>query len=347
MTTKKLLIVANNCENWRTWNDKIQTLKMWFAPKLKLEVTLVHTKYQNIPFIQYENPVADQAQYKNRLGVDYGWYDTYVSPMAANFDIVLFAINMSQWPKSGDMRGWRVDNTYGAIELQIGVGENETLFWGSRAVGDMFFNLARHEMMHALFMITGQNDSTHYWWNQAPEKLDNALAELQFVDPKEADEISRLEKIINFLKTLIGLQTQVNKLKMEEQKQKLPTKKDFCLAIQEYEGYLVPGTPGYPKGSLAWINKNPGNLKYANQIGSIGQNKGFAVFPDYATGFAALMRQVDAACTGRSKVFSPEMTILAFFNKYAPSIENDPTAYAKFVAKKLGVDPSFVIKNLL
>ena len=353
MVTKKLLIVANNTEHWRTWPDKIDELQKWFSPKVSLAVTIVHTKHQDIPFIQYENPVPDQVVFKNRLGVDYGWYDTYVSSMAGNFDIVLFAINMSQWPKSGDMRGWRVDRTNGAVELQIGVGENETLFWGSRAVGDMFFNLARHEIMHALFMITNQNDTTHFWWNQAPEKLDNALAELQFVDPKEADQISRMERIITFLKTLIGLQTQLNQLKMEEEKPqvlpKKPTKKDLCFAIEEYEGYIAPGVNSkFPNGTLAWRNKNPGNLRYANQNGSIGNNKGFAVFPNYETGLAALMRQVEIACNGKSKVFKPTMTLLEFFKIYAPSTDsNNPDAYASFVAKKLKVETSFVIKELL
>jgi len=43
-------------------------------------------------------------------------------------------------------------------------------------------------------------------------------------------------------------------------------------------------------GSRSWRNNNPGNLiagTFANQHGAIGNNNGFAVFPDAATGEAA------------------------------------------------------------
>src|SRR5580704_680011 len=55
-------------------------------------------------------------------------------------------------------------------------------------------------------------------------------------------------------------------------------------AIQTQEGY-------YP-GTIAYTNNNPGNLICANQSGSTGCNKGFAVFPDYQTGDQALLNQI-------------------------------------------------------
>lgn len=341
---KRILLVANNCE-WSTWQNKINELKTWFSSKVDLQIDIIHTSHQNIPFIQYENPVPDQAQYKKRLGVDYGWYDAHVSSLATGYDIVLFVVNSSQWPAEGDMRGWRVDRTNGAVELQIGVGEFEQFQWG-RYKGDGFFNFARHEIMHALFMITGQNDTTHFWWNQSPEKLIFALNELVFVDPREADQISRLQKIIAILQAILGLQQKINSM-VDGQKDN-PTKRNFCLAIQEYEGYFAPGeNPKHPNGSFSWRNNNPGNLRYANQVGSTGENRGFAVFPDYETGFNALMRQVELAISGKSRVYSPEMDLIQFFNVYAPSSDNNnPFAYADFVAKKLGVSREFKIKDL-
>ena len=44
-------------------------------------------------------------------------------------------------------------------------------------------------------------------------------------------------------------------------------------------------------GSRAWRNNNPGNIRsgdFADEHGAIGAAAGFAVFPDYATGHAAL-----------------------------------------------------------
>lgn len=111
--------------------------------------------------------------------------------------------------------------------------------------------------------------------------------------------------------------------------------------IQECEGW-------YPS-SRSQRNQNPGNLRWHNQRGNIGKdNDGFAMFPDYETGFSALVRQLDAACRGRSKVYNPEMTLKQFFYLYAPSDNlNDPDKYSKKVADKLGVDINIKIKNLL
>lgn len=366
---KKLLIVANNCP-WRSWDDKILELKRWFAPKVDLDIELTHTKYSQIPFITYGNVVSDQAHIPNPEGIDYKWYDTYVSPMAQGYDIVLFVLNMSQWPSANSFRGWRVDQTLGAVELQIGVNENEMFRWGDYTGGG-FFNFARHEIMHALFMITGQTDTTHKWWDQSPNMLVNALNELVFPHASDADQVSWLKWVVEFLKTLVGIQTEINRIKAEQldaeivsEESDRPTKREFCLAIQEMEGYYAPGEHWkYPNGSLAWRNKNPGNLKYAGQLGSIGQNKGFAVFPDYETGFAALMRQVEIACNGKSKVYSPDMMLFnasyrsphetpfalpGFFQVFAPdSDNNDSLNYATFIAKKLGTTTAFIIKDLV
>jgi hypothetical protein len=58
--------------------------------------------------------------------------------------------------------------------------------------------------------------------------------------------------------------------------------------IQQVEGY-------YP-GTLAYRNNNPGNLVYtsyyAQNYGAVPGDGGFAKFPDYGTGYAALQHQV-------------------------------------------------------
>lgn len=116
---------------------------------------------------------------------------------------------------------------------------------------------------------------------------------------------------------------------------------EFALAIQAGEGYF--------EGSRSFRNCNPGNLRWHNQIGNIGKDKdGFAIFPDYETGFAALCRQLTAACSGRSKVYSPYDTLYRFFERYAPSSDNNkPREYAERVAHKLGISPETQIKELL
>ncbi len=104
----------------------------------------------------------------------------------------------------------------------------------------------------------------------------------------------------------------------------------FCLAIRDYEG--KPGDRNYR-------NNNPGNCRYSS-VGylpiyePVGKDdKNFAVFKDYATGWLYLKNLV------RYKVAkNPEQNILLFMQSYAPRSDgNDPNEYALFIAKRLRV----------
>lgn len=122
----------------------------------------------------------------------------------------------------------------------------------------------------------------------------------------------------------------------------------WCMGIQTMEGYIAPCTQ-YPKGTRAWRNKNPGNLRFAHQVGCTGQDdKGFAIFPDYQTGYIALRTLLVNACTGKSTVYHPTMTLYDFYAVYAPSFDNnDPRNYANVVAKRIGVSPTVQISSLI
>lgn len=134
----------------------------------------------------------------------------------------------------------------------------------------------------------------------------------------------------------------------------------FCMAIQGHELYAAPGEDQrYPAGTRSYFDNNPGNLKYRNQIDSTGEDKdGFAIFPDYETGFMALVRQVELACSGNSaayknpiwdaslKTWRP-MNIMDFFAVYDSSYGDDPVAYATDVANELGVPTDTPINNLV
>jgi hypothetical protein len=102
----------------------------------------------------------------------------------------------------------------------------------------------------------------------------------------------------------------------------------IALGIQQQEGY-------YP-GSVAYTNNNPGNLVYVGQSGATGKDTlGFAVFPDYATGFQALVNQVNLD-------MSRGLTFDQFTAKYAPAGQgaNNPSLYAQNLATAVGLSPS-------
>ncbi|WP_407122182.1 hypothetical protein [Bradyrhizobium sp. STM 3561] len=80
---------------------------------------------------------------------------------------------------------------------------------------------------------------------------------------------------------------------------------------------------------------NPGNIRYgdfARRYGAIGQDgSGFAVFPDAATGTAAMQALL------RSYGERGLNTVGGVVGRWAPPSENDTSSYAKAVAKRLGV----------
>lgn len=94
----------------------------------------------------------------------------------------------------------------------------------------------------------------------------------------------------------------------------------------------------YAGGTMAWRNNNPGNLKdgdFARRHGAIGaytnDNGTFAVFPDEATGTAALRDLLNVPKYRR-------MTVDAVIKSYAPPNQNNTAAYQAMVRDAVGVD---------
>lgn len=114
-------------------------------------------------------------------------------------------------------------------------------------------------------------------------------------------------------------------------------------AIQKVEGVYPPGTPGYPNGSLAWQNNNPGNIRYVangyNYPGCVPGAGGFCKYPDIATGSAALDHQIGVQV-------SAGQNLNQFFNQYAPGNENNTAAYIASVSQQTGIDPSVPLNSV-
>jgi hypothetical protein len=112
--------------------------------------------------------------------------------------------------------------------------------------------------------------------------------------------------------------------------------------ITKVEGTYPPGTPGYPQGSIAWRDNNPGNLRSApSSFCQINPPAvaGYADFCDAATGRAAEIYDVTAK-------INRGLNLTQFLNIYAPAGDgNDPTSYTATVAAGLGIDPSVPLIN--
>jgi len=100
-------------------------------------------------------------------------------------------------------------------------------------------------------------------------------------------------------------------------------------AIQKQEGWFP--------GSLSFRQNNPGNLKFgpfAKAHGATGAGAGgHAIFPDYATGRAALRALVETKGAGKS---------LAQISQWYAEGPQGGMHWAQGVAKYAGVDPSYV-----
>lgn len=92
--------------------------------------------------------------------------------------------------------------------------------------------------------------------------------------------------------------------------------------------------------SRANRNNNPGNLRYAGQAGTTGSDPaGFAVFATLQDGWNALVRQWSLYAE-RGYSLAHGIAI------YAPSNENNTSAYLNFLTSELGVGSSTPLSDI-
>lgn len=97
------------------------------------------------------------------------------------------------------------------------------------------------------------------------------------------------------------------------------------------EDFGITGKISIPETSrLAFVNNNPGNLKFVGQEGATMGESGFARFESPEAGYAALQQQISLDA-------SRGQTLSQFINKYAPPTENDTALYIQQAQQQLGV----------
>ena len=169
----KTLIIAHKCK-WKSWDAKIQELKDWWMPEVNLEITLEHKDFDDIPWIDY-------MMYKDSMfrGISFSWFDTNIVQPALQrgFDCVIFTVASKDWKGTGAW-GWNSHNNLGVQEIHISGYENKKYgFEDMQYEGDHWFNVARHEISHALYRSRGIVDNTHKYW--ATGNLEEVKKELR------------------------------------------------------------------------------------------------------------------------------------------------------------------------
>lgn len=109
---------------------------------------------------------------------------------------------------------------------------------------------------------------------------------------------------------------------------------DIAQAIYQFEG-------GFKADSLNVRNNNPGNLRSAP--GQTGTSGGYATFSNFSDGWGALQGWITSNAQAH-----PDWDFYDLFAKYAPASDNnDPDAYAEYVANYAGADPTQPVSQFL
>lgn len=115
----------------------------------------------------------------------------------------------------------------------------------------------------------------------------------------------------------------------------------IACAVASQEGWFVPG-------SIPQIRRNPGDLRFANQIGAqtpsnpvpFGTPQPIAVFATNALGTTALFRQIWLQV-------AEGQTVRQIISQWAPPNENNTSVYLENVLHWTGLPPDTPVLELL
>ena len=205
MKKLNLLVVLNNSQ-WGSLSEKLKRLKEWYAPKVDFtKIDIVYTSFASIPF---QPSVGNGAGFYR---VDDAWYDRNVAELAlGKYDIVLFVVPWKQWKKDNNAWGYKTVTTDGLVHIQIACDEQSVMYvpndtgkkdeYGNN-IDDAFFQEARHEILHGLFFLTGQPDTTHKWAADY-NRLELALAEIKFSEATLPPDV--FSKVLPWLALMVS-----------------------------------------------------------------------------------------------------------------------------------------------
>ena len=205
---------------------------------------------------------------------------------------------------------------------------------------------------HMVQLVYIDSDNCAYVWDTYEPFLKKLPSKYNF-DFAMRWNIQKLPLLqMSLIKKIISLLNQWLKIEIEEEVKQKPELNSRTLPVNN-------PTPE-PRGSLLleWATAirdyegNPGDLNYRNNNpGNLRSIKGpFLKFKTWEEGWNALLDYLTRSATGKHKAYPKggETTLQEFFHIYAPKADNNnPDAYAKYVAKRLSVDTKEKIKNLI
>lgn len=307
---------------------------MTFFDEIMRTVNTVEGAEMELPEIVHAPNITPRTKtVDGKVRIDFDWLKEQFPAHGAN--VVVFHFSLA------DRIAWGLDRSING-SYNRNIGDNTMEFWlcanpnqlstrVQRQTKYQFPRVFLHELAHGIVHWTGYDRNSVHHYDYDLKDIKSLFPHLSF---KRWNLLYQLKNLLTLLVELLSAQ-------------KLSRITEWAKAIQKFEGYYQPGeNPKYPNGSISYRNNNPGNLRWSPfQNGTEG---GFSTFRTYEEGFDALEYQLTIAANGKSQVYTPEMTLLRFFQVYAPSSDNNyPDIYAKFVADSLGININTKIKTLL
>ena len=156
--------------------------------------------------------------------------------------------------------------------------------------------------------------------------------------------LKKIAEAVGLIQKQADLITSRPPIKLEPMKKlNLENLEKFAQAIKTHEGWFT--------SSRSFRNSNPGNLRYTEltkQLGATGKDaQNFCIFPSVAIGTEALKNFIKLAAENKLKAYK-QCNVLTFFETYAPSSDNNNyLAYARVVAKAVGVPISARLSDII
>lgn len=166
----KVLILSN--VRWNSWNTKTQLLKDWFKGTVDLDITVKDVSLSPI-FTGFKGNDGITRYYS----MNKAWITQNIIPLAKGYDVVIFTMSNSE-NKMFPIQASSIGAINGIQVIHGGCNEFDNYnFNGVRYDGDIWFNIMRHELCHALYDIQGKTDNTHKYWED--KTIEKCLTELK------------------------------------------------------------------------------------------------------------------------------------------------------------------------
>lgn len=237
----KILVVAQSVP-WSSWNTKINLLKEWYKPIIDLTVDLLHVNFSEVKF-------------DRNVQVDRKWMETNIIPRAKGYDLVYFQMNVFDW-KAYPMQAAYLGQIGGIHVIEGGNEEfGDYNFFGYKYPGDLWFNLARHELAHALYFIHGKLDKTHEYY-----------------------ETYRIDKLLEDLKTMKTVTVKRNKSELKQTTGTLTVDGFTCATLERPDLNNKPNVSSIPKGEyICKYTFSPKFMKYTYEIKNVPGRSGIRI----------------------------------------------------------------------